>query len=120
LWRADNKADSRLCAGMSGSDIITSINTAVLCYNYGTVYRKVYTQGQGVVMTRTDREKNLIIVAAIDRYADIHGISNLEAFNLFQRYGLLKLLRDHYDTLHTQGLFEGALFAEDYIARNTL
>jgi hypothetical protein len=72
-----------------------------------------------IEMTQVDREKNLIIVAAIDQYADVHGISNLEAFELFNRFGLLKLLRDNYDTLHTQGLFEGAMFAEDYIARNS-
>lgn len=70
-------------------------------------------------MTQTDRAKNLIIVAAIDRYADMHDISNIEAFELFKRHGLLKLLRDNYDTLHTQGLFEGAAFADDYIARRS-
>jgi hypothetical protein len=70
-------------------------------------------------MTQTDRKKNLIVVAAIDRYADMHGIGNLEAFELFKRFGVLKLLRDNYDTLHTQDLFEGASFANDYIARNS-
>jgi hypothetical protein len=67
-------------------------------------------------MTKIDREKNLIVVAAIDRYADMHGMSNLEAYALFKRHGLLEILRENYATLHTQGLFEGAVFADDYIA----
>jgi hypothetical protein len=71
-------------------------------------------------MTQIDRKKNLIVVAAIDRYADTHGISNLEAFELFKRFKVLELLRDNYDTLHTQGLFEGASFADDYIARKSV
>ncbi|MDR2610300.1 MAG: DUF3791 domain-containing protein [Clostridiales Family XIII bacterium] len=70
-------------------------------------------------MTQTDRTKNLIVVAALDRYADMHGISNLKAFEIFRRYGLLELLRDNYETLHTQDIFEGALFADDYITRNS-
>jgi hypothetical protein len=70
-------------------------------------------------MTQVEREKNLIVVAAIDRYADIHGISNIEAFKIFKHYDLLKILRDNYATLHTQGLFEGAMFADDYIARKS-
>jgi hypothetical protein len=28
-------------------------------------------------------------------------------------------LRNNYGTLHTQGLFEGAFFAEDYIMRHS-
>jgi hypothetical protein len=30
---------------------------------------------------------------------------------------MFNLLRDNYTTLHTQSLFEGAEFANDYIAR---
>jgi hypothetical protein len=70
-------------------------------------------------MTQNEREKNLIIVAAIDRYAEVHGISNLEAYERFKQFDLFRVLRDNYDTLHTQDLFEGAAFAEDYIARQT-
>jgi len=65
------------------------------------------------------RSENLIIVAAVERYAGMHGISTVEAFDLFKRYDLFSILRENYDTLHTQGLFEGALFANDYIERIT-
>jgi hypothetical protein len=70
-------------------------------------------------MTQIEREKNLIIVAALDRYADMYEIGVLDAFDIFKRYGLLDILRDNYGTLHTQGLFEGASFADDYIARHS-
>ena len=68
-------------------------------------------------MTQIERNKNLIIVAAVERYADMHGIGVVEAFDLFKRYDLFSILRENYDTLHTQDLFEGALFADDYITR---
>lgn len=66
-------------------------------------------------MTQLERGQNLIIVAAIDRYADDHGISNAEAYALFRKHDLFNVLRDNYETLHTQDLFEGAAFARDYI-----
>jgi hypothetical protein len=70
-------------------------------------------------MTQIDREKNLIVVAAIGKYAEMHGINNAEAFEIFKRYDLPDILRNNYDTLHTQDLFEGARFADDYIARHS-
>ncbi|MDR1078699.1 MAG: DUF3791 domain-containing protein [Propionibacteriaceae bacterium] len=68
-------------------------------------------------MTTMEREQNLIIVAALDRYAAEHDLTPLEAFDQFDRFGVFDLLRDNYATLHTQDLFEGARFAEDYITR---
>ena len=70
-------------------------------------------------MTQIERNENLIIVAAVERYASMHGIVTVEAFDLFKRYDLFSILRENYETLHTQGLFEGAFFADDYISRQT-
>jgi len=70
-------------------------------------------------MTQLERNENLIIVAAVERYASMHGIGVVEAFDLFNKYDLFSILRENYDTLHTQDLFEGALFAHDYITRQT-
>ena len=70
-------------------------------------------------MMTTERAKNLIVVAALDKYARTHGISNIEAYELFLRYDLLNLLRDNYATLHTQDLYEGAAFADDFISRHS-
>ena len=68
-------------------------------------------------MSETERLKNLIIVAAVERYADMHKISSIDAFDRFKTYGLFEILRNQYDILHTQDLFEGARFADDYISR---
>ena len=66
-----------------------------------------------------EREQNLIIVAALDKFSEEQGISLKEAVQLFKRYNLFNILRDNYDTLHTQDIFEGARFARDYIAKVT-
>jgi len=71
-------------------------------------------------MTQTERNENLIIVAAVERYASMHAIDVVEAFDMFKKYDLFAILRENYDTLHTQDLFEGALFADDYISRQTV
>ena len=68
-------------------------------------------------MSQRERMQNLIIVAAVDGYAHAHGISALDAFDIFQRHDLFKVLRDNYETLHTQSLDESARFADDYISR---
>ena len=64
-----------------------------------------------------DRVKNLIVVAAVDYYADRHRLSRVDALDLFLRWNLPQILRDHYDVLHTHDLFEGGRFAEDYLKR---
>jgi hypothetical protein len=71
-------------------------------------------------MTKEERGQNLIIVAAVEGYADTHRITPLEAFDLFERHDLFQILRDNYSTLHTQSLFEGAYFAEDYLSRSSV
>ena len=39
----------------------------------------------------------------LEKYAVAKGISGLQAFALFKRYGVDEYLVDHYDLLHTQG-----------------
>lgn len=67
--------------------------------------------------TERERIQNLILTAAIDGYASMHSISLLETVDLFKRFGVFGLLRDNYETLHTQDPYEGAAFADSYIAR---
>jgi hypothetical protein len=64
-----------------------------------------------------EREQNLIIVASLDNYALQQGISLREAALLFKQYDVFEVLRNNYETLHTQDLSEGACFARDYISR---
>jgi len=68
-------------------------------------------------MLSKERQENLIIVAAIDKYARMHDISTIQAYEVFDRHKLFGVLRNNYETLHTQDLFEGARFADDYISR---
>jgi hypothetical protein len=68
-------------------------------------------------VTKVERGQNLILVAALDRYAHVHGLSAVEAFDVFAQHGVFDVLRENYATLHTRDLFEGAAFAEDYIEK---
>ncbi|MCL2808261.1 MAG: DUF3791 domain-containing protein [Coriobacteriia bacterium] len=68
-------------------------------------------------MLSRKRQENLIIVAAVDRYARTHGISSLQAYDIFNSYDLFNILRGNFEVLHTQGINEGARFANDYITR---
>ena len=70
-------------------------------------------------MTQTDIDKNLIVVAAIEGYSDKHNIPAKAVFDLFQENNIINLLRSQYEALHTQGIYEGILFAEDILSRKT-
>ena len=70
-------------------------------------------------MSQTEHIQNLILVAAVDGFARQHNISPIEAFDTFERYGLFEILCENYETLHTQELFEGARFADDYISSHS-
>lgn len=58
-----------------------------------------------------------MIVAAIEGYAARHGVSGSEAFRLFQRHDLFRMIREAWDVLHTQEIDESLWFAEDILAR---
>jgi hypothetical protein len=60
-----------------------------------------------------ERDENLLVVAAVQGYSSRHAISDHRAFELLRANGVLKLIREHYSTLHTQSLSESAEFAED-------
>ena len=70
-----------------------------------------------MLLPERERIENLIITATIDGYATMHSISLLETIDLFKRSGIFGLLRDNYETLHTQDIYEGAAFADSYIKR---
>ena len=64
------------------------------------------------------RDENLMLVAAVERYAQKHCISTAASFDIFKKYGINTLIRQHYKVLHTQPLDESFYFAEDIINRN--
>lgn len=68
-------------------------------------------------MSLTEKEKNLMVVEAIEGYAYNHGMKASEVFELFLENGILALLRSQYQALHTQSLEESINFVEDVLRR---
>ena len=68
-------------------------------------------------MTQQQRDENLILVAAVEQYANKHDMSTADSFALFRQHGINTLIRLHYNALHTQPLDEGYYFAEDILKR---
>lgn len=68
-------------------------------------------------MNEVERDKNLIVVEAIEGYAFNHGLKASEVFELFSNNGILPLLRSQYKALHTQSLEESINFVEDILRR---
>ena len=66
---------------------------------------------------RVERDKNLIVVYALDGYAHNHGISTYEAAQIFKKHDMFSLLRSQYEVLHMLDLDESVGFAEDVLAR---
>ena len=62
-------------------------------------------------------DKNLLVVTAIQGYAENHHISESEAFDRFSMHNIQNLIRKQYDALHTQSLEETIDFAEDVMRR---
>ena len=78
------------------------------------------TVSEGVVDVpegRVDaRDADLIVVASVEEFGARHDMPSDKVVALFKENGIMRLLRDHYDVLHTQDLGEGASFAEDWLA----
>ena len=66
---------------------------------------------------QTEMDKNLLVVTAIQGYAENHHISESEAFDKFSMHNIQNLIREQYDALHTQSLEETIDFAEDMMKR---
>ena len=68
-------------------------------------------------MTTTRHDENLFVVFAVEEYAKKHGISAHETLGLFLKFGVTESIRQCYETLHTQSIFECVSFAEDILKR---
>ena len=69
------------------------------------------------IQNQTEIDKNLLVVTAIQGYAENHHISESEAYEKFENHNMLALVRNEYDALHTQSLEETVAFAEDVMKR---
>ena len=70
-------------------------------------------------MTDTQRNENLLVVVAVEEYSKRHCISAHETIKLFLKHGITEAIRQCYETLHTQDLYECVSFAEDILRRKT-
>jgi hypothetical protein len=72
---------------------------------------------QQIFEEKQRRDENLMLVAAVEQYAQKYDISTDASFALFRKHGVNSLIRKHYNALHTQPLGESFHFAEDIIKR---
>ena len=68
-------------------------------------------------MTDTLRDENLLVVFAVEEYARRHRISAHETLGIFLKFGVTESIRQYYETLHTQDIYECVSFAEDILKR---
>jgi len=67
----------------------------------------------------TERAKNLLVVVAVEEYARRHNIPVYETIGLFSKFNIQDSIRQCYETLHTQDIYECVEFAEDILKRKT-
>ncbi len=68
-------------------------------------------------MDQTEKDKNLLVVAAVEGFAENHHLPEDEVYERFSRHGVIDLVRAEYDALHTQSLEETVRFVEDVMGR---
>ncbi|GHV39078.1 hypothetical protein AGMMS49546_10530 [Spirochaetia bacterium] len=63
------------------------------------------------------KDANLLVVVAVEGYAQRHNMKEKDVFEQFKRYEINIAIRECYSTLHTQDLEETIGFAEDVLKR---
>jgi len=63
--------------------------------------------------------ENLLVVVAVEEYARRNGLSAHETLQLFLKFDITESIRQCYETLHTQDIYECVLFAEDILKRKS-
>ncbi len=71
-------------------------------------------------MTNTQHEENLLVVVAVEEYARRHGMPAHEVLKLFLAFDITNSIRQCYETLHTQDMYECVSFAEDILKRKNV
>ena len=71
-------------------------------------------------MRNIRNNENILVVVAVEEYARRQGISAHETLKLFLKYGITDAIRQCYDTLHTQDIYESVSFAEDILKRKNV
>ena len=68
-------------------------------------------------MMQQQRDENLLLVTAVELYAQKYNMSTINSLELFRQFDVTTLIRRHYNSLHTQPMEECFYFAEDIIKR---
>lgn len=68
-------------------------------------------------MNQAEMDANLLIITAIEGYAQNHRMSESEVYDEFSKYKIIPLIREQYEALHTQPLEETVNFVEDVMSR---
>ena len=67
-------------------------------------------------MNETERDKNLMLVYAVEGYSQRHKMHEKDVLALFLKHGINGLILKNYNALHTQDLDESISFAEDILS----
>ena len=67
-------------------------------------------------MTDIERDQNLMLVYAVEGYAQRHNVPEKDVLSLFLKHGINHLIKKNYNALHTQDLDESISFAEDILS----
>lgn len=68
-------------------------------------------------MNQTEMDKNLLVVTAVEGYAQKYNLSEEDVCRKFNQHGILNLVRQEYDALHTQPLEETVDFVDDVMSQ---
>lgn len=68
-------------------------------------------------MNQSEIDANLLVVTAVEGYAQNHNISESDVYEEFVKYKIISLIREQYEVLHTQPLEETVNFVEDVMKR---
>ena len=71
-------------------------------------------------MTDVQHCENLLVVVAVEEYSRRQGIAAHETLKLFLKFGVTEAIRNCYETLHTQDIYECVSFAEDILKRKNI
>lgn len=70
-------------------------------------------------MDQNEIDANLLVVTAVEGYAQNHNMTESEVYKEFSKYKIIPLVREQYEALHTQPLEETVDFVEDVMAQYT-
>ena len=68
-------------------------------------------------MNQNEIDTNLLVVTAVEGYAQNHNMSENDVYADFSKYKIFSLIREQYESLHTQPLEETVNFVEDVMKR---